>query len=68
MSLQHLDPLKVSLVTGVVSSSYFIFGNFGAANFGVVPAIRDADGVDMSVALKVALWKWSYERSKVRTI
>ncbi|KZP15050.1 hypothetical protein FIBSPDRAFT_1048414, partial [Athelia psychrophila] len=59
------SPLKVSLLTGVVSSSYFFFGNLGAASFGIVPAIRDEGGVDLSVAQKVALQTWHYKVAKV---
>ncbi|KZP15068.1 hypothetical protein FIBSPDRAFT_867681 [Athelia psychrophila] len=60
----NFSPLKVSLFTGVVSSSYFFFGNLGASNFGIVPAIRDEDGVDLSVAQKVALQSWHYDVAK----
>lgn len=62
----NFSPLKLSLFTGVVSSSYFFFGNLGAANFGLVPAIRDEHGVDLSVAQKVALQSWHYDVAKVR--
>lgn len=59
------DPLKLSLVAGVVSSSYFLYGNLGAANIGIVPAIQDVHGVDLPIATKVALWKWFYGRGHV---
>jgi hypothetical protein len=52
-----------SLFTRVISS-YFIGANLGAANFGIVPAIQDAHGVELPVATKVALWKWFFDRAK----
>jgi hypothetical protein len=59
------NPLLIT--TGVISSSYFICGNLGAAYFGIVPAIRDAHGADLTVATKVELWKWYFDRAKVTT-
>jgi hypothetical protein len=56
------DPAQLSLIAGVVSSSYFFFGNLGGAYFGVVPAIQN---LELPVDTKVALWKWSYDRAKV---
>jgi len=49
------------LATGIISSSYFFYGNMGAACFGIMPAIKN---VDMSVSKKVALWKWNYQTAK----
>jgi hypothetical protein len=56
------DPAQLPLIAGVVSSSYFFFGNLGGAYFGVVPAIQD---LELPVDTKVTLWKWSYDRAKV---
>jgi hypothetical protein len=61
------NPVLTGITTGVISSSYFICGNLGAAYFGIVPAIRDAHGVDLTVATKVELWKWCFDRAKVMT-
>ena len=61
------DPLGACLAAGVVSSSYFFCANIGAVHFGIVPAIRDADGVELPVATKVALWKWFFDKAKVRS-
>ena len=59
-------PLQFSaLATGVVSSSYFLYGNAAAAHFGIMTAITDPHGVDLPVATKVALWNWHYDRGKV---
>jgi hypothetical protein len=56
------NPAQFPLVAGVISSSYFFFGNLGGAFFGVVPAIQD---IELPVGTKVALWKWSYDKAKV---
>ncbi|KIM79115.1 hypothetical protein PILCRDRAFT_823689 [Piloderma croceum F 1598] len=56
------DPAQLPLIAGVVSSSYFYFGNLGGAYFGVVPAIQD---LELPVDTKVALWKWSYDRAMI---
>jgi hypothetical protein len=37
------------LATGVISSSYFFYGNIAAAHFGLMPAIQDPHGVGLSV-------------------
>ena len=62
----HVSPLTASLFTAVFSSSYFFFGNLGASNFGIVPAIRDEGGADLAVSQKVALQSWHYNVAKVR--
>lgn len=63
------DPLRLSLVAGVASSSYFIFGNLALANLGIIPAIQDHGahtyGADFTVADKVALWSWYTDKAKV---
>ncbi|KAF7976804.1 hypothetical protein HWV62_5664 [Athelia sp. TMB] len=61
----HVSPLKASLVTAVFSSSYFFFGNLGASNFGIVPAIRDEEGADLTASQKVALQSWHYDNAKL---
>jgi len=53
------------LASGVVASSYFAYGNLGAVNFGLVPRILDPHAIDLPVATKVELWKWSYDRAKI---
>lgn len=57
------NPLLIT--SGVISSSYFLAGNLGAAYFGIVPAIQDPHGVDLPVATKVELWKWYLDRAQV---
>lgn len=56
------------MFVGVVSSSYFICANIGAAHFGVVPAILDPNGVDLPVVTQVALWKWYFDRAKFHLV
>jgi hypothetical protein len=56
---------QLSILSGIVSSSYFFCGNLGAAFFGIIPAIQDTNGVKLSVAQKVDLWKFFYDRGKV---
>lgn len=66
----QLNPLQLSLLTGVISSSYFICGNLGAAFFGIVPAIQDEGELEVKLPIetKVALWKFFYDRAKVSTV
>jgi hypothetical protein len=58
------DPLRISVLTGVLSSSYFFCGNLGASYWGIIPAIQDPTN-DLSVVEKVKLWKFYYDRAKV---
>jgi hypothetical protein len=58
-------PLSMSLMTGVLSSSYFICGNLAAAHFGIVPAIQDKANDNVPVSTKVQLWIWFYDCAKV---
>jgi len=58
------DPLRTSVLTGVLSSSYFFCGNLGASYWGIIPAIQDPTN-DLSVVEKVKLWKFYYDRAKV---
>lgn len=65
-TLSHaFPPLGASLFTDVFSSSYF-FGNLGASNFGIVPAIRNEDSADLAVLQKVVLQSWHYNIAKAR--
>ena len=69
---------QLSLLCGVISSSYFFYGNLGTAFLGILPAIesspQDSDdakshtggvGNKFSVAQKAELWRWFYERGRV---
>lgn len=64
-----LDARRLFLFGGVISSSYFFFGNLGAAYFGIIPAIDQRQNLGtaapLSVETRVALWKWNYDRAKV---
>ena len=64
LSQKLSDPLQLSLLSGLVSSSYFIFANLGAAKFGVVPIIL-ADRVKVPALAKVSLWQEHYDIAKV---
>ncbi|KAJ6618240.1 hypothetical protein B0H10DRAFT_1252033 [Mycena sp. CBHHK59/15] len=57
------SPGHLALVTGLVSASYFTFGNLAAANFGVMPAIARGN-TTLSVTQKVSLWKFFYDTAK----
>jgi len=57
-------PLSISLIAGVVSSSYFFCGNLTAASFGIIPAIQDKANDDIPLATKIKLWKWCYDHAK----
>ncbi|KAF8131708.1 hypothetical protein K438DRAFT_1788263 [Mycena galopus ATCC 62051] len=48
-------PGNIALVTGLVSTSYFTFGNIGAAYFGVMPVIERGRST-LPVADRLALW------------
>jgi len=64
LSQKLSEPLQLSLLSGLISSSYFVFGNLGAAKFGVVPIIL-ADKVKIPVLTKVGLWQEHYDIAKV---
>lgn len=60
------EPHALFLTSAVASSSYFFFGNLGAAQFGIMPAIRDPIiAPDLSVHNRVKLWKCFYDVAKV---
>lgn len=61
------DPFGLALLTGVTSSSFWIFGNIGIALDGALPATiteseRTKVGVSNASALK--LWGFMYDRGK----
>jgi hypothetical protein len=58
------SPGHLALVTGLVSSSYFTFGNIGAAYFGVMPATARGQ-TNLPVADRLALWDNFYGIAKV---
>ncbi|KAJ7096086.1 hypothetical protein C8R44DRAFT_889812 [Mycena epipterygia] len=59
-----ISPGHLALVTGLVSSSYFAFGNIGAAYFGIMPATARGK-TTLPVQERLALWKYSYEVAKL---
>ena len=63
------DPFSLAILTGVTSSSFYFFGNFGLALHGVAPAIitepeRAKKGVSVASGLK--MWEWAFLRARVR--
>jgi hypothetical protein len=71
MSLSEIvvnKPLRLWILTGVASSSYFFCGNFSGLFHGIVPTTRDKKIEDYSVATRVELWKWFYDHAKVNSI
>ncbi|KAF8213868.1 hypothetical protein K438DRAFT_1927126 [Mycena galopus ATCC 62051] len=56
-------PGNIALVTGLVSTSYFTFGNIGAAYFGVMPVIERGRST-LPVADRLALWDALYQTAK----
>lgn len=62
------DPSNLAILTGVTSSSFWLFGNLGIALDGVLPATtteseRAKKGISDASALK--LWEWMFHRAKV---
>ncbi|KAJ7929347.1 hypothetical protein B0H13DRAFT_946791 [Mycena leptocephala] len=57
------SPGHLALVTGLLSSSYFTFGNIGAAYFGVMPATARGQ-TNLPVAERLALWDNFYGIAK----
>jgi hypothetical protein len=58
------SPGHIALVTGLVSTSYFTFGNIGAAYFGIMPLTARGQ-TTLSVPDRLALWDTFYSVSKV---
>ncbi|KAF8213869.1 hypothetical protein K438DRAFT_1802412 [Mycena galopus ATCC 62051] len=58
------SPGHIALVTGLVSSSYFTFGNLGTFYFGVMPATERGQST-LPVADRLALWSSYYAIAKV---
>ncbi|KAJ6547193.1 hypothetical protein B0H19DRAFT_1164398 [Mycena capillaripes] len=57
-------PGHIALVAGLVSSSYFTFGNIGLAFCGIMPATARGQ-TTLPVANRVTLWEFFYETGKV---
>jgi hypothetical protein len=62
------DPFSLALLTGVASSSYWLFGSLGIATLGTLPATftksdRAKAGVSDTSALK--LWEWVFKHAAV---
>ncbi|KAJ7774109.1 hypothetical protein B0H14DRAFT_2538910 [Mycena olivaceomarginata] len=58
------SPGHIALVTGLVSTSYFTFGNIGAAYFGIMPLTARGQ-TTLSVPDRLALWDTFYSVAKV---
>lgn len=63
------DPFGLAILTGVTSSSFWLFGSLGLAINGLLPATitqseRAKRGVSETSALK--MWEWMFNRAKVR--
>ncbi|KAF8213867.1 hypothetical protein K438DRAFT_1706083 [Mycena galopus ATCC 62051] len=58
------SPGHIALVAGLVSSSYFTFGNLGASYFGVMPATERGRST-LPVADRLALWDAFYGTAKL---
>jgi hypothetical protein len=61
------DPFGLAILTGVASSSFWLFGNIAIALDGILPATstlsgREKTGVSDASALK--LWEWMFHRAK----
>jgi hypothetical protein len=59
------NPGHIALVTGLLTSSYFTFGNIGAAYFGVMP-VTERGKTTLPVIARLQLWKDFYDVAKVR--
>ncbi|KAJ7211297.1 hypothetical protein GGX14DRAFT_697380 [Mycena pura] len=60
-------PGHIALVAGLVSSSYFTFGNIGLAFCGIMPAIARGQ-TTLPVADRVVLWEFFYEAGKLHML
>ncbi|KAJ6529172.1 hypothetical protein DFH09DRAFT_1094128 [Mycena vulgaris] len=58
------NPGQIALVTGLLSSSYFTFGNIGSAYFGVMPLTAPGK-TTLPVPARLALWGAFYEIAMV---
>jgi len=64
-----IDPFGLAILTGVTSSSFWLFGSLGLAIDGLLPATitqseRAKRGVSETSALK--MWEWIFNRTRVR--
>jgi len=64
------DPFGLAILTGMTSSSYWLFGSLGLAIHGTLPATineseRARKGISDASALK--MWEWMFHRAKVRS-
>ncbi|KAL1745187.1 hypothetical protein HDZ31DRAFT_36976 [Schizophyllum fasciatum] len=59
-------PTAAALGLGLTASGYFTFGNYGAACFGIMPAIVPGrDSVRLEAGKAVELWAFFYEKAAV---
>ena len=63
------DPFGLAILTGMTSSSFWLFGNLGLVLDGLLPATineseRARKGISETSALK--MWEWMFHRAKVR--
>jgi len=65
------DPFGLAILTGVTSSSFWLFGSLGLAIDGLLPATvtqseRAKRGVSETSALK--MWEWMFNRARVHFV
>lgn len=62
------DPFGLTILTGVASSSFFVFGNLALALDGVFPAtVNESERAkkDVSETSALKLFEWMFNRAKV---
>ena len=63
------DPFGLAILTGVASSSFWLFGSLGLAIDGLMPAVStqsDRAKKDISETSALKMWEWLFDRAKVR--